>query len=347
MPTDVLICKIIIDLFVFIFGTVIGSFLNVVVYRTPLHQSIVKGSSHCMTCNTPIKKYDMIPVLSWLFLGGKCRACKAKISPRYMLVEFMTGCLFLTAYLKFGLSIKLATTLVFFAILVVISFIDIDTMEIPYWCTITIAVLGGISFFTESGMPWWERLLGAVIIAVPFAILAIFGGMGGGDVQLMAASGLLLGWKIVPAAAIGVLLGAIYGVIHKICVNKEEKAYTQKVSDEFSSWLSTLAESGNAMKQGAKDTIVGSVEKGKAIVEWDLFEEKAWDIVPKETDLEEKLSQTLSDQNECVFRICVKDNKVTSAKYAQRIVFGPFLSIGLVAGMLVGEQIIQWYMSLM
>lgn len=212
--TQVLIC--IIMLF---FGSVIGSFLNVIAYRVPIKESIVKGRSHCTSCGKQILNRDLIPILSWIILGGKCRFCKSRISPRYMIVELISGLSFVGAYLALGLSTELIYAVILFPTLIILSLWDIDRQEIPYTCSIIIAVLGLISLVTSifipDGAAWYEHLIGAAIIAVPFAILAFLGAMGGGDVQLMAAAGLLLGWSIVPAALIGILLGAIGGIIIK------------------------------------------------------------------------------------------------------------------------------------
>ena len=205
---------IVLSVVMFAFGSVVGSFLNVVAYRVPIKESLVKGRSHCTTCGRRILNRDLIPVFSWIFLGGRCRFCNSKISSRYMGVELITGLSYLAAYLKLGLTIELAYAVVLFPILMVLSLWDIDRKEIPYACSISIAVLGLISFLTAQ-MPWYEHLIGAAIIAVPFAVLAFLGAMGGGDVQLMAAAGLLLGWSVVPAAMIGIILGAIFGIIIK------------------------------------------------------------------------------------------------------------------------------------
>lgn len=198
----------------FILGSVIGSFLNVIAYRVPIKESLVKGRSHCTSCGKQILNRDLIPIFSWIFLRGKCRFCKEKISPRYMIVEFLTALSYLGAFLVLGFSIKLAYAVVLFPVLMVLSLWDIDRKEIPYTCSIIIAVLGIASFLTAD-MPWYEHLIGCAVIAVPFAILCFLGAMGGGDVQLMAAAGLLLGWSIVPAAMIGIVLGAIAGSIIK------------------------------------------------------------------------------------------------------------------------------------
>lgn len=198
----------------FVLGSVVGSFLNVIAYRVPIKESLVKGRSHCTSCGKQILNRDLIPIFSWIFLGGKCRCCKEKISPRYMIVELLTALSYLAAFLVLGFDIKLAYAVLLFPTLMVLSLWDIDRKEIPYACSIIIAVQGIASFFTAN-MPWYEHLIGCAVIAVPFAILCFLGAMGGGDVQLMAAAGLLLGWSIVPAAMIGIILGAIAGSIIK------------------------------------------------------------------------------------------------------------------------------------
>lgn len=203
----------------FLLGSVIGSFLNVLAYRIPIKESIVKGRSHCTTCGKQIKNIDLIPVFSWIFLGGKCRYCKSRISARYMIVELITGLSFLTGFLVLGLTPELAYGAILFPVLVILSLWDIDHKEIPYTCSILIALMGFVSIFT-SQVPWYEHLIGAVIIAVPFGVLCFFGAMGGGDVQLMAAAGLLLGWSVVPAAMVGIILGALFGILVKAVTKK-------------------------------------------------------------------------------------------------------------------------------
>lgn len=198
----------------FILGSIIGSFLNVLIYRIPKKESIVKGRSHCTSCGKQIRNIDLIPIISYLMLGGKCRYCKKPISSRYMIVEFLTACSYLTAYLALGFSAELIYATVLFPVLITLSLWDLNHKEIPYTCSIIIGVLGIVSIFT-SHLPWYEHLIGAVIVSIPFAVLCFLGAMGGGDVQLMAAAGLLLGWSIVPSALIGILLGAVFGLIVK------------------------------------------------------------------------------------------------------------------------------------
>ncbi|MBQ5333483.1 MAG: prepilin peptidase [Oscillospiraceae bacterium] len=118
--------------FVFLFGITIGSFLNVCIYRLPKGESLVKSNSHCMTCGTQIKRYDLIPVFSWLILRGKCRACGAKITPRYMIVELMTGLVFLGVFMRwsfFNYGLYPVMLCLFLSGLIVLCFQDIDTQE--------------------------------------------------------------------------------------------------------------------------------------------------------------------------------------------------------------------------
>ncbi len=198
----------------FILGSIIGSFLNVLIYRLPKKESIVKGRSHCTYCGKQILNMDLIPIISYIILRGKCRYCKKPISPRYMIVELLTACSYLAAYVALGYSAELIYAAILFPVLITLSLWDLNHKEIPYTCSIIIAVLGIISIFT-SHIPWYEHLIGAVIVALPFGVLCFLGAMGGGDVQLMAAAGLLLGWSIVPSALIGIVLGAIFGLIVK------------------------------------------------------------------------------------------------------------------------------------
>ncbi|RKY29959.1 MAG: hypothetical protein DRP68_06670 [Candidatus Omnitrophota bacterium] len=120
-----------VGLFVFILGSCVGSFLNVCIYRMPREISIVKPFSFCPKCKAPIKWYDNIPILGFFLLGGKCRSCKEPISPRYPLVEAITASLFLILYIKFSLSFSFLKYILFFSLLVVVSFIDIDYHALP------------------------------------------------------------------------------------------------------------------------------------------------------------------------------------------------------------------------
>lgn len=218
METLYLICVI-------LFGLVVGSFLNVCIYRMPQKMSISKGRSMCTNCSTTIKPYDLIPVLSYIFLGGKCRNCKTKISVRYPFVELINAFLWFATVVYFGFTLKSVIYCILFSILLTLSMIDFDIQEIPNRFQFIILGLGIISLFIE-GFPnlLWDRIIAMLIISVPMAILTILiNGFGGGDIKLMFVAGFLIGTKsIVLTMLIGAILASIYGIIYLI-VKKEKK----------------------------------------------------------------------------------------------------------------------------
>ncbi len=329
----------------FILGSVIGSFLNVVILRTPLKQSIVVNRSHCMTCGNQLKNIDLIPIFSYIFLGGKCRFCKSRISPRYWIVELLTALMYVAAICVLGISIELLYALVLLPVLIVASGIDIDHMQIPYTCSIIIAVLGVISIFTD-GRAWHEHLLGAVIVAVPFAILAMLGAMGGGDVQLMAAAGLLLGWRIVPAAAIGIVLGAIIGSIILLSIPKKVKKETAEAVEKIAAeWYENQKEMGNYVLPEKSDAFYGNIFKGKCDIDDNFIDEKVWNDKPDIKLLCERISEL--NASDFAISFCIENDEITKVTCKKQIVFGPYLSIGIATGFLVGQQLIDWYLGLM
>ena len=338
----------------FILGAVFGSFLNVVIIRTPRKESIIgnnNGGSHCMSCNHKLGVLDLFPIFSYIFLGGKCRYCKAKISPRYWIVELATALLFTLALVAFGISYKLLIAFVLISALIVASGIDIDTMEIPYGASLVIALLGVaetiISIFTKE-MPWYDHLIGAVVIAVPFAVLAIFGAMGGGDVQLMAASGLLLGWSIVPAAGIGIVLGAIGGAISLICVPKDtKKLVSEKTSEIAKEWYEKQKENGISVIDNKTDAIYGCIFDGKSDIESECVDEKLWTGKPDIKELNEMLDSELSGITKYAISIVLDKDGVKNISCKKQIVFGPYLSVGILTAYMFGKVIIDWYLGLM
>ena len=209
------------------FGLVVGSFLNVVIYRlTVKGKFFEKSRSYCPKCGAELKWYHNIPVFSYVFLRGRCAFCKEKISPRYPLVELLNAGLWVANYFVFGLSWNLLIWDVAVSALVAMAFVDIDTKEILYTFMIVIALCGAASFFVPQEVPvvWWERLLGMAVVSVPMLILALItGGMGGGDVKLYVAIGLLLGWKLtLVSVLIAIVLGGI-GAVLLIVLKKAKK----------------------------------------------------------------------------------------------------------------------------
>lgn len=217
---------------IFTLGAIFGSFLNVVIYRLPRHESIVHGSSHCTNCQTPIKAYDLIPIISYLILGGKCRKCHHPISLRYPLIELLTAVCFYLMYQTFGLNFNLAIGLILTTILIIITMIDIDTMDIYDRFHIMIFGLAIIYLFITP-VPMIEHVIGFFIISIPLYVIAyLTGGIGGGDIKLMAVSGLLLGYKATLVAFfIAVVLGGI--VAMGLLVTKQKERGSQMAFGPF------------------------------------------------------------------------------------------------------------------
>lgn len=208
-----------------ILGVVIGSFLNVCIYRLPKEESIASSPSACQSCGHRLTAIDMVPVLSYIILGGKCRHCKAKISVQYPIVEALTGILFLLLYLKFGLTYHTLVYAALAALLIVISFIDFAHMIIPNGLVIAGLVVGAVQLittvFTGYFGPWLVYIIGFFAGGLPLLLIGLFCALvlkkeaiGGGDIKLMAFAGLILGWRLtIPAYLIGIVLGAIISVV--------------------------------------------------------------------------------------------------------------------------------------
>jgi leader peptidase (prepilin peptidase)/N-methyltransferase len=242
-------------IFVFAIGAIVGSFLNVVIHRVPNEESIIFPNSSCPKCKTPIKPYDNIPVLSWLILGGKCRNCKGKISPRYPAVELLTALLYVLVFWQIGFNPYLAVSLIFVTAIVALIFIDAENMILPNVITyplLAFALLVRLLFpltvsaeyftdlnyapltFLENYPVWLVSLIGAVLgglvgggflwlVGAVWKLLRGVDAMGLGDVKMMFAVGALLGWRL---AFLSIFLGAFSGAIIGIFV-----VYRQKEKD--------------------------------------------------------------------------------------------------------------------
>lgn len=202
------------NLIVFLFGICIGSFLNVCIYRIPKNEDIVKLPSHCMSCGRRLKWYELIPVFSFLFQGGKCRGCKTKLSIQYPIIELLNGILYLIIAYKFGYTIQTLLYCALASCLIVITVIDWRTFEIPLGCNIFILCLGVVQVLFD--LPHISSyVIGFFAISVFLYLIYFFSkgrAIGGGDIKLMAAAGLLLGWQNIILA---MFLGSVFGsVIH-------------------------------------------------------------------------------------------------------------------------------------
>lgn len=233
---------ILIGIFVFLFGLIIGSFLNVCILRIPGGKSIVMPASACPKCGAPIRPYDNIPVLSWLMLRGKCRACKTPISPMYPVVELLTGLLFLACFYAFGLTPEALKWAAFAAIMVVLVFTDLRERILPDVVNFTGFGIGlAFSFVTKpiDGTALWianhmfdfpppapvlsfvDAILGAAlgsgllwIVSEGYFRLRRREGMGLGDVKMMLMAGAFLGVKrVLLTIFVGAVLGSVLGLL--------------------------------------------------------------------------------------------------------------------------------------
>jgi leader peptidase (prepilin peptidase)/N-methyltransferase len=205
--------------FGFVFGTVIGSFLNVCIHRLPQGKSIVVPPSHCPRCKTPIRFYDNIPLVSFIMLQGRCRKCHNPISLRYPLVEFLMGLFSLILLLQFGISTLYLIYLAFFAALTLVSFIDLPHRIIPDVISLPGIAIGLIISFLHPQMSFKDSLIGVLlgggtlyVVASVYHLVTKREGMGGGDVKLLAMIGAFIGWKgvlftILCSSFIGTLVG--------------------------------------------------------------------------------------------------------------------------------------------
>ncbi len=196
-------------------GLAIGSFLNVVIYRLPRGESVVKPRSKCPNCGHQISGIENIPVVSWLALRGKCRECKEPISWRYPAIELLTGLLYaMVVWVAWDDPAQIALGLILMTALVPITFIDLEFRRVPNAITgpAAVALIVAGTALDLSGQP--ERLLAAAIVVVPFLILSLVlsGHMGMGDVKLMGVLGLALGRGLAPALFIAFISGTIVGV---------------------------------------------------------------------------------------------------------------------------------------
>ncbi len=201
---------------VFLYGITIGSFLNVLIYRIPKKENIAIVRSHCMSCGYQLRWFDLIPLFSYLAIGGKCRKCKTKLSVQYPLIEGLNGVLYLVVFARYGMSIDSLLYCLLFSALLALSVIDFRTYEIPEGFNFFILALGLVRVFFHREN-WLEHVIGLVAVSAVLALIYHVSkgtAIGGGDVKLMAATGLLLGWK---CNLLAFVLGCIVGsIIHPI-----------------------------------------------------------------------------------------------------------------------------------
>lgn len=223
--------------FVFlILGLIVGSFLNVCIYRIPRDISIIRPSSTCPSCNAPIKPWNNIPILSYMLLRGKCSKCGEGISARYPFVELLNGIFYLALFNQFGLGWHLPFLFIYASAMIVITFIDFDFQIIPDVITLPGIVIGllGASFIIPdpflditSIVGFKNSIYGLLLGGGLFYLIAVLsrGGMGGGDIKMMAMVGAFMGWKAVLITTfLGSLTGSIAGIFLMLFKDKGRKA---------------------------------------------------------------------------------------------------------------------------
>ncbi len=230
-----------VNILVFVTGSIMGSFLNVCIYRLPRRQSVVAPRSYCPNCKEPIQWYDNIPILSYLILRGRCRRCKGRISLRYLIVEILTASLFLLLYLFFGFSPRFFAYATMAGALIISTFVDLETQEIPDEVTLSGIVIGLIASLVSpavvgEAVAWKGCLasaLGALAGGTSIYLMGFLGelvfkkeAMGGGDVKLLAMTGAFLGWRLALLVFfIAPLFGSVVGIVMRIREGSETIPY--------------------------------------------------------------------------------------------------------------------------
>lgn len=207
--------------FLFVMGLILGSFANVCIVRVPEKKSIVWPGSACPKCQKPIRWYDNVPVLSWIFLRAKCRQCGQPISVQYPLVELIMGVLFAAAAYQFGYSFKLLEACILIFGLVTLTAIDLKHLLLPDVFTLPGIVLGLLLSLAAPDRTFLDALFGVLLgggffyaIAYLYAVLRKREGLGGGDIKLMAALGAFLGWQSIPyIILVSSLVGSVLGIL--------------------------------------------------------------------------------------------------------------------------------------
>ncbi|MHB8483082.1 MAG: prepilin peptidase [Nitrospiria bacterium] len=211
---------------VFLTGVVIGSFLNVAIYRLPREESIVFPASHCPSCRQPIPWYDNIPLIGFILLKGRCRFCHEAISFRYLIVELLNGLGYLFLLRQFGPGWECLAYSILYSSLLVITFIDLSHQIVPDVITLPGMVIGVLVSSTLLSIGLVNSVTGLFLGGLLFYLVAVLsrGGMGGGDIKLIAMIGAFIGWKAVLLTIfVSALTGSILGICLMIFMGKNRK----------------------------------------------------------------------------------------------------------------------------
>ncbi|MDD3364775.1 MAG: prepilin peptidase [Syntrophomonas sp.] len=226
-----------VNIFIIIFALLCGSFLNVAIYRLPRKESVLWPGSHCPACGQSLKAWDLIPIISYIWLGGRCRYCKERIRPRYPLVEILTAITFLLVFLKWGISVETGTGWIFTAMLTITAFTDLEEGIIPDLITYPGIIIGLLLCPYMIGIK--SSVLGAIIFSGVFVGIAILshGGMGGGDIKLAGVIGTFTGYG---GSVLTLIIASLAGGIWAAILIWQGKA-DHKTAIKFGPFLSVAA----------------------------------------------------------------------------------------------------------
>lgn len=311
-------------------GLVVGSFLNVCIYRLPRGEFFSKSRSFCPNCKSPIKAYDNIPVLSYIILRGKCRSCGERISPRYPLVELLTCALWVGNYAAFGLDGMTIVYDITVAVLIVAAFVDLDTFEIPDSGIVTLLILGAVTFAPFGGVSWQDKLIGCVCVSVPMLIVCLLGGMGFGDVKLYFVLGLLLGWKkILVVFLLSVVLGAAVSVVY-LAIKRRKAAADDSIENSGEQDEERCSVDFSDAGRADDEKVVAVGEEREQTFAEDNSEEGQASAVGEVSDV--------SDED---------DDPLPKSKKGSVVPFGPFIALATVVTLYVGDALISIYARLL
>ena len=219
--------------FVFVIGLIIGSFLNVCIYRIIREESVVFPPSHCTSCGYELRALDLIPVVSYAFLRGRCRICSEKISIRYPVVELLNGILYIMVYVNYGLTLDFFMLCLFISLLIVVGFIDFDTKYV-FNSTVNFGFISAgvfliFKWLENKSIPWNNIFGGVIGFAIIALIVVLTRAMGEGDIDIALICGLFLGVKgIIVTLFLAFVLGgilAILSIVLKIKSREDEMAF--------------------------------------------------------------------------------------------------------------------------
>ncbi|MBQ8569760.1 MAG: prepilin peptidase [Oscillospiraceae bacterium] len=324
IETIELIFNIMVYVFVFLFGITIGSFLNVCIYRLPKGESLTANNSHCMTCGTEIKRYDLIPVLSWLILRGKCRACGAKITPRYMLIEALTGILFVLCYFFYPYTsngIYFAMLALFISGLIVLAFQDLDTQEM----CVSVLIYTGLIAAATHVLTLFDSSTGDPLLTMPADLKSCLIGM-------VSVSGalLLIGFVITPLIYSGFISQDHKDLRRLTRAYKaaDDEKTRRKLDKKITAVKKAIRENGPVFGFGMGDIVV--MAAGGLMLGW-------------KATVTAVVFAIITGAVFGIIKRAVTDDEDASNAFA----FGPFLILGLVIGAYTGGSIVDSYLNYM